>query len=298
MATDAFAEIRGQDEAVEVLRRAVAGGRVAHAYAFVGPAGIRAQGHGSRLRQGPGGAGRCRSGRAHRPRDMSRCPADRAEPPEKNPKGPLALRIEDIRALERLAALRPAEAAWKVFIVDDADRMTGPAPQADPEDAGGAARPYRDRPVLSQCARCPRPCSPAVRSFGSGRGRSRARGRSCPTGGARPMPPRCPRSRKAGRAERTPSCAWEKRSAETAGGRRRWWRRAGSTIATSSAVKAAATRIGRLRRAARPVARGLDELLRGLGACREAWQALQGNVSPRLTVEVLLGRLALAEAGP
>ena len=39
MATDAFAEIRGQDEAVEVLRRAVAGGRVANAYAFVGPAG-------------------------------------------------------------------------------------------------------------------------------------------------------------------------------------------------------------------------------------------------------------------
>ena len=51
-------------------------------------------------------------------------------PPEKNPKGPLGLRIEDIRELERLAALHPAEAAWKVFIVDDADRMTGPAPQA------------------------------------------------------------------------------------------------------------------------------------------------------------------------
>jgi len=31
-----------------------------------------------------------------------------------------------------------------------------------------------------------------------------------------------------------------------------------------------------------------------LGACREAWLAIQGNVSPRLTVEVLLGRLALA----
>jgi hypothetical protein len=45
------------------------------------------------------------------------------------------------------------------------------------------------------------------------------------------------------------------------------------------------------------ITRGLDELLRGLGACREAWQALQGNVSPRLTVEVLLGRLAPAEAG-
>ena len=72
----------------------------------------------------PGRAGRI---------DRGTCPDVRLiapSPPEKNPKGPLALRIEDMRALERLAALRPAEAAWKVFIVDDADRMTGPAPQA------------------------------------------------------------------------------------------------------------------------------------------------------------------------
>jgi hypothetical protein len=32
----------------------------------------------------------------------------------------------------------------------------------------------------------------------------------------------------------------------------------------------------------------------GLSACREAWQAIQGNVSPRLTVEVLLSRLTKA----
>ena len=43
VATDAFADIRGQDGAVEVLTRAVAGGRVAHAYAFVGPAGSGAR---------------------------------------------------------------------------------------------------------------------------------------------------------------------------------------------------------------------------------------------------------------
>ena len=35
----------------------------------------------------------------------------------------------------------------------------------------------------------------------------------------------------------------------------------------------------------------LDEVLRGLAACRDAWQALQGNVNPRLTLEVLLSRL-------
>ena len=130
MATDAFAEIRGQDEAVEVLRRAVAGDRVAHAYAFVGPAGSGRKATAlafAKALVAPGDAGR--AGRI----DRGTCPDVRLiapTPPEKNPKGPLALRIEDIRELERLAALRPAEAAWKVFIVDDADRMTGPAPQA------------------------------------------------------------------------------------------------------------------------------------------------------------------------
>jgi hypothetical protein len=40
--------------------------------------------------------------------------------------------------------------------------------------------------------------------------------------------------------------------------------------------------------------RSLDEIVAGLSACREAWQAIQGNVSPRLTVEVLLSRLTKA----
>jgi DNA polymerase-3 subunit delta' len=130
MATDAFAEIRGQDEAVDVLRRAVAGGRVAHAYAFVGPAGSGRKATAlafARARVSPGDPWRAGG------IDRGTCPDVRLiapTPPEKNPKGPLALRIEDIREIERLAALRPAEAAWKVFIVDDADRMTGPAPEA------------------------------------------------------------------------------------------------------------------------------------------------------------------------
>ena len=41
----------------------------------------------------------------------------------------------------------------------------------------------------------------------------------------------------------------------------------------------------------RPGRCSLQELLARLVACREAWHALQGNVSPRLTVEVLLNRL-------
>jgi hypothetical protein len=42
--------------------------------------------------------------------------------------------------------------------------------------------------------------------------------------------------------------------------------------------------------------RSWDNIVGGLAACREAWQALQRNVTPRLTLEVMLSRLALAAA--
>jgi hypothetical protein len=42
--------------------------------------------------------------------------------------------------------------------------------------------------------------------------------------------------------------------------------------------------------------RSWEEILKGLESCREAWRALGGNVSPRLTLEVLLSRLALRAA--
>src|SRR3972149_1557832 len=51
-------------------------------------------------------------------------------PPASNPKGTPAIRVENIRELERLASLKPAEAPWKVFIVDEAETMTGAGPQA------------------------------------------------------------------------------------------------------------------------------------------------------------------------
>jgi hypothetical protein len=42
---------------------------------------------------------------------------------------------------------------------------------------------------------------------------------------------------------------------------------------------------------ARAGALSLDAIVAGLRACREATQAISGNVSPRLTAEVLLGQL-------
>jgi DNA polymerase-3 subunit delta' len=50
--------------------------------------------------------------------------------PRDNPRGAAALRIEQVRDLEHWAALAPLAAPRKVFILDDADRMTLPTAQA------------------------------------------------------------------------------------------------------------------------------------------------------------------------
>jgi DNA polymerase-3 subunit delta' len=51
-------------------------------------------------------------------------------PPRDNPRGAPALRIEQVRELEHWAALAPFEGPRKVFILDEADRMTVPSAQA------------------------------------------------------------------------------------------------------------------------------------------------------------------------
>ena len=294
MVPDAFTQIRGQDEAVEVLRRAIAGGRVAHAYAFIGPSGSGRKATAlafAKALVAPGDAGR--AGRI----DRGTCPDVRLiapTPPEKNPKGPLALRIEDVRELERLAALRPAEAAWKVFIVDDADRMTGPAPQA-------ILKTLEEPPahtvivlVLSQLRALPATVLSRCQIL---------RFRPRPVEGARALLPD-------GRSE--PYAAALSALAESRAGGADAILRVGEALGRDRAAAETLVEVcwlhyrdllcregggdSRLAVFETPptlITRGVDELLRGLGACREAWQALQGNVSPRLTVEVLLGRLAV-----
>jgi len=110
-----------QPRAVELLRRALASDRVAHAYAFIGPSGagrmttalaFAAELLGSPSRQHP---------------DLH---VIVPTPPESNPRGARAIRIDAIRELERVAALRPAAARRKVFVLDEAERMTGDTPQA------------------------------------------------------------------------------------------------------------------------------------------------------------------------
>jgi DNA polymerase-3 subunit delta' len=121
----ALETIRDQPRAVELLRRALDGGRVAHAYAFVGPAGsgrmTTARAFAAELLRG-------RDGAASAPHPDLHVIAP--TPPESNPKGARAIRIGAIRELERQAALRPALGGRRVFLLDEAERMTDDAPQA------------------------------------------------------------------------------------------------------------------------------------------------------------------------
>jgi DNA polymerase-3 subunit delta' len=133
-----FSALADQPRAASLLGRALTAGRVAHAYAFVGPprsgrAGAALTFAEALLCEHPGadgGCGQCRACALMARRQHPDLHLMAPTPPERNPKGPRAIRIGDIRGLERQASLRPALGARKVFIVDDADRMTDDAPHA------------------------------------------------------------------------------------------------------------------------------------------------------------------------
>jgi len=117
----ALERVQDQPRAVELLRRALASDRVAHAYAFIGPPG----------------AGRMTTALAFAEELLGSAARPHPDlhvivptPPESNPRGSRAIRINLIRELERRASLRPAMARRKVFIIDEAERMTDDTPQA------------------------------------------------------------------------------------------------------------------------------------------------------------------------
>lgn len=122
-----FEKIVGQERAIGFLRQALRSGRVAHTYAFVGPAGVGrkltalafAQ---ALLCSAPGAAGG--GGEA-----CGRCAAcgrvERLAHPDLHlivPDGQ-TIKIDQVRELEREAWLRAVEGRRKVFIVDEAERM-------------------------------------------------------------------------------------------------------------------------------------------------------------------------------
>jgi replication-associated recombination protein RarA len=291
---DAFAEIAGQDEAVALLRRALAAGRVAHAYAFVGPPGSGRKPTAlafARALVAPGGgpaAARLERG-AHPDVRLIQPTA-----PEHNPKGPLALRIDNVRALERLAALRPVEASWKVFIVDEADRMTVATPQAflktleEPPDRTVIVlilSQLRALPatLLSRCQIVrfrPRRVEDTVALLPDGRDEARRRALHVLADVEREgVEAIFKAGDDVGRDRQTAEVLVET-----------YWLRYRDRLCAEAG---AAPRLAVFADGGVPLPghHSLEGLLARLTACREAWHALQGNVSPRLTVEVLLNRL-------
>ena len=297
MAPEAVAleAIEGQAEAVELLRRALKSGRIAHAWAFIGPAGsgrkTTALAFARALVAPSGGAAAGRVDRGIHPDVHLLGPV----PPASNPKGTPSIRIENIRELGRLAALRPAEAPWKVFIVDEAETMTGAAPQAflktleEPpaRTVIVLVLPHaRALPatVLSRCQIVrfrPRAVEGALALLPGGAGKDRARALGwLAQAQERGVEAVLQIGESVGRDRDTALAAietcwlWYRDLLCAHGG-------ADARLAVF-AGKADGSQVS------------LDEVLAALEACREAWQAIQGSVSPRLTVEVLLSRLSKA----
>jgi DNA polymerase-3 subunit delta' len=129
-----WAGILGQPAALALLQRAIAQDRLAHAYAFVGPSGVGRRRTALAFAQAAlcatRGCGACAICRRVAASQFPDCQLIVPTPPRENPKGTPTIRIEQIRELERAAALAPLEGARKVFVVDDAERMTLPTAQA------------------------------------------------------------------------------------------------------------------------------------------------------------------------
>ncbi len=294
MAFDALAD---QPHAVALLRRALAGGRVAHAYAFVGPP--ESGGHAAALAFAQallcpaGGCGTCRHCAMVANRQHPDLHLISPTPPESNPKGPRAVRIGAIRALERQAALTPVLAARKVFVLDEAERMTGEAPQAflktleEPPDrtvvilvlARARALPAT---VLSRCqlVRFPsRPAPPARERAEAVEALAEVRAK-----GVEALFRRAAAfERDRERAERFVDACWLHC-------RDLLLVRCGAPGRLLTDPDAA----GAL--AEEAAAWTVDALVQAITTCREARQSLAVNVTPRLTLEVVLSRLALRAA--
>jgi DNA polymerase-3 subunit delta' len=299
-ATDLFAAVRHQPQAVEQLHHALSTGHVAHAYAFVGPAGSGRKAAAQAFAAALVGRGSKAGARvAERVARGTHPDVHLIEPtpPESNPKGVLALRVDSIRELERLAALRPMEAPVKVFIVDGADTMTLATPQVflktleEPPAATVImlilARPRALPPtVLSRCQIVrflPTTPEGALALLPEGRGEGRDAtlallARLEKEGGSAVLAAGEALGRDREAAEVVVETCWL------------WYRDLLAAHAHPEAPLVFADRaeVVRERAAALP----LDTIVSGLRACREAWEAMIGNVSPRLSVEVLLSRLA------
>jgi DNA polymerase-3 subunit delta' len=209
-------------------------------------------------------------------------------PPERNPRGPRAIRIGDVRELERQASLRPALGTRQVFVLDDADRMTEDTPQAflktleEPPSRTVIVlilATVRSVPatVISRCQVvrfAARPDGGAAARRAEARAvfaEIRAKGPEALLGRL----PSIDRERAEGLVDAY------------------WWLCRDLLITRAGAPPRLLVNRTPEGEVAREAERwSLCELLEEIGTCREAREALLTNVSPRLTLEVVLGRLA------
>jgi DNA polymerase-3 subunit delta' len=285
--------VSGQPRVAGLLSRAITSGRVAHAWAFIGPPGsgrtTAARVFAAMLLCEHGGCGTCRACRVVAAGQHPDVHVIVPTPPVSNPRGTLAIRIDAVRELERQAALRPVMAARKVFVIDDADRMTGETPQAFLK----TLEEPPDRTVIILVLDRARAVPPTVLS-------------RCQIVRFDPPPDAAPDD-----ADALALLADVRESGITAAFARfdrsrpdradaeatvdAWWRWCRDVLlakaGASAAVLTAPDRVDALGREADRWT--IDDLVSAIAACRSARESLAVNVSPRLTLEVLLARLAL-----
>jgi DNA polymerase-3 subunit delta' len=281
-----------QPRAVEQLRRALAGGRVAHAYAFVGPAGsgrfTTALAFAAALLCERGGCGTCRACAAVAARQHPDLHVVAPTPPESNPRGARAIRIGAVRELERQASLRPVMARRRMLILDEAERMTGESPQAflkfleepPPETVVVLILPRARAVPATVISRCQLV-------------RFRARGAAAVAAGVAEAAALLEEVRAQGAPalfKRTERVDRERAEALVDG----CWRLCRDLVLLRAGAPARLlVDPGTAEALAAEAARWTDEgLSAAIEMCREAHLALAGNVTPRLTVDVMVSRLA------
>ena len=122
-----WADVIGQESAVETLQRAVADpAAMTHAWLLTGPPGsgrsVAARAFAAALECPQGGCGHCRDCR-------TATEATHADVTVLATEG-LSIRVEQARDLVALAAHRPSVSPWRVIILEDADRLTERAADA------------------------------------------------------------------------------------------------------------------------------------------------------------------------
>lgn len=127
-----FADLKGQDSAINYLKAALRNDRISHAYIFSGPDGVGKMLAALNFAK----AINCADVKSGSPCDQ--CPSckkiDNSSHPDvfilKAREDGGAIKIEDVRALIKDAYLRPFEAKKKVYIIDSAQEMKHEAANA------------------------------------------------------------------------------------------------------------------------------------------------------------------------